>query len=94
VGSTAFVVILGISTVFVGLIIIILLCKLMSFFVKVTERAPQEPIQSKINSSPNPVSPAAPIQDKGALIAAVSAVVAEELGTSVSNIRIHSIKRV
>ena len=88
-----FVVALGIGTVFAGLIIIILLCKLMSFFVKLTEND-TTPVTT---SAPVPATvPAAnsPIADKQPLIAAISAVVAEELGTDISNIRIHSIKRV
>lgn len=89
--STAFVVLLGIGTVFAGLILIIILCKLMSLFVSFTENAQSSPapVTSNVVSS----QPAT-IPDKQPLIAAISAVVAEDLGTDISNIRIHSIKRV
>lgn len=86
--STPFVVMLGVGTVFVGLAMIIILCKLMSFFIGMLEKKAPEAA----------VAPAAPVNtaipDKQPLIAAISAVVAEELGTDISNIRIHSIKRV
>lgn len=90
--SNTFVVLLGMGTVFAGLIIIILLCKLMSFFIRATE--------NKTVATPSPVTaPAENIQsnneipNKQSLIAAVSAVAAEETGTDITNIRIHSIKR-
>lgn len=90
--ETLFVVALGLGTVFSGLIIIILLCKLMSFFVGLTEK--NQPVAAaQPQTSAAPVAPQ-PIQDKGAVIAAISAAVAEELGTDITNIRIHSIKRV
>ncbi len=87
--STPFVVLLGVGTVFVGLILIILLCKIMSFFVNITENK-----SSAITVEKAIAQPTAVIQDKPSVIAAISAVVAEELGTEISNIRIHSIKRV
>lgn len=89
--STLFVVILGVGTVFVGLTIIIFLCKLLSLFVKLTE-APSQPVPAA--TTPVVQQNNAPIQDKGAVVAAISAAVAEELGTDITNIRIHSIKRV
>lgn len=86
--SNAFVVCLGIGTVFFGLICIIFLTMLMSWvcrlFVK-TDKAPAN------NSASTPANQEIP--DRQKLIAAVSAVVAEELGTDVSAIRILSIKK-
>ncbi len=91
--STAFVVLLGLGTVFAGLIVIILLCKLMSFFVGMTEnKETQTPVP--VAAAPQNVSAPKEIPDKQSLIAAISAVVAEETGTDITNIRIHSIKRV
>lgn len=91
-GETAFVVVLGIGTVFVGLAIIILLCKLMSLLVNATE-AKQEAVPVAGVAPAADQAPAV-IQNKQEVLAAVSAVIAEELGTDISNIRIHSIKRV
>ncbi len=90
--STPFVVLLGMGTVFVGLILIIFLCKIMSFFVNITDKT-DNAVKSTPASAPTP-APNNTIENKGSLLAAVSAVVAEELGTDISNIRIHSIKRV
>lgn len=88
--STAFVVALGMGTVFAGLIVIIFLCKLMSFFVGITEKQTSEKAEPVVATAPVSTT----IPDKQPLLAAISAVVAEELGTDISNIRIHSIKRV
>ncbi len=93
--STPFVIVLGLGTVFTGLIVIILLCKLMSFFTALTEKPSDAP--APIKSAPATASStvaAALVADKKPIIAAISAVVAEELGTDISNIRIHSIKRI
>lgn len=90
--NTLFVVVLGLATVFIGLTIIIILCKIMSLLIGQTKQEAPQP------AAVQPVSPAvAPIgeiKNKRALIVAISAAVAEELGADVSNIRIHSIKRV
>lgn len=92
--SPAFVVILGLGTVFAGLIVIILLCSLMSFFVRLTENKDEQTDASVQPVAAAPVQNTTAIPDKPALIAAISAVVAEELGTDITNIRIHSIKRI
>jgi len=84
-----FVVIMGISTVFIGLICIIILCKIVGFFCRgkgnseVKAAAPAAPVKSD-----------APIQNRREVIAAVSAVLAEEMGCDVSAIRIHSFKKI
>ena len=78
--STAFVCIMGIGTVFLGLIALILLTKLMSFLCKVP--------------APNtlPAAPRGPGKVSPELVAAISAALAEELGTDITGIRILSIK--
>ena len=84
--SNLFVCLMGIGTVFVGLICIILLVSLMSFFCRKTE---------KIEAAAAPVAVRrVEIADKGALIAAVSAAIAEDMGEDISAIRITSIKKV
>ena len=87
-GSTNvwFVCAMGVGTVFIGLICLILLCKLMVLFRKPQEEAPATP-------TPAPVVAQQPIENKEELLAAISAAVAEELGTDVSGIRIISFKR-
>ena len=91
--STGLVVAMGVGTVFVGLICIIVICYVMGAIIKVFEgRKPA------VNESPAPqaaqAAAPAPIENKGELIAVVSAVIAEELGESVEAIRIKSIRKV
>ena len=89
--SNLFVILLGMGTVFVGLICIVFLCKLMSFLVgkmksdDVQEAAP----------APAPVqNTASPIANRQEIIAAACAVIAEDTGNDVKNIRVVSFKRV
>lgn len=84
--SNLFVCLMGVGTVFVGLICIILLVSLMSFFCRKTEK-------KEVAAAPVAV-PRVEIADKGALIAAVSAAIAEDMGEDISAIRITSIKKV
>ena len=81
-------VLLGIGTVFAGLVVIILLVMLLRLFAGNKEEAP----------AAKAAAPAAPVKTEIAnrqeFVAAVSAVLAEELGTDVSAIRIHSIKKI
>lgn len=91
--SNTFVVVLGVSVVFIGLISIIVLCKILGA------------ICSLSNKNETPVAAAAPvvaaaspasqlIENRQEIIAAVSAAVAEELGTDISAIRILSFKKI
>ena len=89
--SIGLVVLMGVGIVFIGLICLIMVCKITSFFCalgnkKATEEAPKA-------VAPAPVA-AEPIADRKQFIAAVSAVIAEELGTDVSAIRILSVKKI
>ncbi len=88
--NNGFVVLLGIGTVFFGLVCLIVICKLMGLFFAGTNNVASEPVKAA------PAAPAAveDIPDRQEMVAAISAVLAEELGTDVSAIRIHSIKRV
>ena len=81
------VVLLGLGTVFVGLISIVILCWLMGKIVSPAE---------KKKASPEPAAPApaaAGIPNRPELAAVISCVVAEELGADVSAIRILSLKK-
>ena len=80
------VVLLGFGTVFIGLVCIVLMIELMHAIVgkAVKNKAPAEE-----------AAPAAqPIENRQEIIAAVAAVLAEELGTDVSALRIHSFKKI
>lgn len=87
--NSAFVVVMGIGTVFFGLICIIFLSSIMSALLKDKKNA----------AAPAAAVAAAPaaeaaIPNRQAMIAAISAALAEELGTSVNGIRILSIKKI
>ncbi len=88
--SSALVVGLGIGTVFVGLIAIIVLCYIMSAVCKLFEKDNK----SEAVGKPAPALNNAPIANKQELVAASCAVIAEELGTDVKNIRVKSFKRI
>lgn len=88
--SSGLVVGLGIGTVFVGLIAIIVLCYIMSAVVKVFEKGKKAEDAPKTSKAANN----APIQNKQEIIAASCAVIAEELGTDVKNIKVTSFKRI
>ena len=85
--SIIFVCLMGIGTVFVGLICLIVLTMLMG---RILERAPQPAAVP----APVPAVSAAPDANREELVAAISAAIAEELGTDISGIRILSMKKV
>ena len=91
-----FVCVMGMGTVFIGLIFLILLCLAMGAIFKAVGK--KSPDASKTApapaATPAAVSANAPIQNKQEIVAGVCAVIAEELGTDVSNIRVVSFKRV
>lgn len=90
-----FVILMGLGVVFFGLICIILLCMLMSVIVRKIEGV--TPAEAPKTAPSAPTAPAAAVltpEKRRELIAAVSAVIAEELGTDVSAIRITSFRQV
>ena len=74
--SSVFVVLMGMGTVFFGLICLIVLTSIMG---RILGRE---------------AAPAAPEPNRQELVAAVSAAIAEELGTDITGIRILSMKKV
>ena len=85
--SNLFVCLMGLCTVFIGLICIIALVTVMSAVVRKTEKKAVTPAAS--------VSPApAASEITPELVAAVSAAIAEDLGSDVSAIRIVSMKKI
>ena len=89
--SNLFVIIMGLCTVFIGLICIIAICYAMSAVVRKLDAGKSAPA----SEAAAPAAPAAPaaIENRGELVAAIAAAIAEELGKDVSGIRILSIKR-
>ena len=89
--SSGFVVLMGIGTVFFGLICIIALSLAMSAICRSMGGA--APVVAA------PAAPAAPaartdaIPNRQAMIAAISAAIAEDMGTDISGIRILSVKK-
>lgn len=94
-----FVAVMGICTVLLGLTCIIFLCMAMSKICARFSGAPETaPAPAPaVQAAPQPAAapaPAAVIPNRGELVAAVSAALAEELGTDISRIRIHSLRPV
>ncbi len=88
--SNAFVVALGMGTVFVGLICIIIICKIVGAICMAADK--KKGIQPEKTDNTAVAAPAV-IENRQEIIAAVSAVVAEELGKDISAIRILSFKK-
>lgn len=81
--SNTFVCLMGLGTVFVGLLCIICLCEVMHFFCQLT-------LPKTVLPSSKPAT--TPIPNREQLLAAVTAALAEHLGTDVTGIRIHSFR--
>ena len=97
-----FVVALGIAVVFIGLICIVGIIKIMNLLTSGTvkvqvasaEAAPaQFAAPAPATAAAPAVVPAAPIENRQEIIAAVCAAVAEENGTDISAIRVISFKK-
>lgn len=84
--SHLFVCLMGMGTVFFGLICLVALSTLMSAVLRSAGKRP-----AAIPAAPVPAAPEAPAVTPE-LVAAVSAAIAEDLGTDVTGIRILSIK--
>ena len=86
--SDTFVVCMGIVTVFVGLILIIITCKIVSFFCKILIK-PETVKKPEIIRTDGEISP----KKREEIIAAVTAACAEDMGTDVSALRVVSFKK-
>lgn len=82
-----FVVCMGIGTVFVGLICIIIICKIMGLFFRGKTEKEADAVPKATAAAP------AVIENRQELIAAVTAAVAEEMGKDVSALRVVSFKK-
>ncbi len=82
---------IGIGTVFVGLICLIIMCKIIGLFSG--QKSNKQNEQTTVETSASAPALAKPIENRQEIIAAVSAVIAEELGTDISALRILSFKK-
>ena len=89
--SNELVIVLGIGIVFVGLISIIILCSITGLILR--DRKSAKKLDTAV-AQPSASAENYEIPNKQQFVAAVSAVIAEELGKDISAIRIHSIKKI
>ena len=82
---------LGLGMVFVGLMSLILICTLMGMLFRALTKSKKK--SEEAAPSAPAAAPVTEIPDRGAFVAAVSAALAEELGTDVAGLRILSIRR-
>ena len=92
--SSLFVLLLGMGTVFFGLVCLIFLTKIMSFFIRKTEK----PIAAKPVSAAPVAAAAVPagsisFGDRKLLDAIIAAAIATYDGTELQGLRIHSVKQ-
>lgn len=85
--SNLFVCLMGMGTVFAGLICLVFICYLVGF----AARDRKKPVAER--NAPAEADKATVTENREELVAAISAAVAEELGEDVSRIRILSLKR-
>ena len=88
--SIPFVILMGVGVVFIGLICIILLSMAMSAICRAMGDKTPAPVAAAPAAAP---AKAEAIPNRQAMIAAISAAIAEEEGTSLSAIRILSVKK-
>ena len=89
--STVQVVLMGLITVFVVLICLIVIIKILGLIMeKVAKKQPAPAVAPAAAAPAAAPAPAVSAQNNQQIVAAI----AEEMGTDVSHIRIHSIKRV
>jgi len=92
-----FVIVMGLGTVFIGLLCVVLLCKILGAVCSLSEgkttTVPQShaPVAAPVAQT-NATTPSA--TNRGEIIAAIGVAIAEEIGVDANAIRITSIKRV
>ena len=90
----AIVCLIGVAVVFFGLACIIGLVELMTLICnKLLEGGAKKPAKSQSTQAPAPVA-SAPVENRGEIVAAVCAAIAEEEGTDISAIRVVSFKKI
>ncbi len=88
--SMGFVCAMGMGTVFIGLVCIVILCVVFSAIINAGKNKVKQ--TEKVEMLPVNTAPAE-IPDRQKVLAAVCAVLAEELGTDVSALKVHSFKK-
>ena len=88
-----FVIAMGMGTVFVGLICIVLLCKILGAICSLIENK-QEPQAIQSKTAPAPAVQKSTFANRQEVIAAIGAAIAEECGVGIDAIRITSIKKI
>lgn len=83
------VVVMGVGIVFVGLLFIIAICKIMSLFFVGKKETEKNTTVVKSTVAQNAV-----IENRQEIIAAVTAVCAEEMGKDISALRVISFKKI
>ena len=89
--SNLFVVVMGVCIVFIGLVCIIGLVELMAFICGKFFK--EKPAVKDVPAAPAAPAVSGAIENRGELVAAVCAAVAEELGTDISALRVISFKK-
>jgi len=90
--SIPFVILMGVGIVFIGLICIILLSMAMSAICRAM--GDKTPAPAPAAAAPAaPAAQASAIPNRQAMIAAIAAAIAEDMGTDPSGIRILSVKK-
>lgn len=90
----AIVCLIGVAVVFFGLACIIGLVELMTLICnKLLEGGAKKPVKAQSTQAPAPVA-SAPVENRGEIVAAVCAAIAEEEGTDISAIRVVSFKKI
>ena len=83
------VIVVGIGVVFLGLVSIIIICKIMSAFCN-----PKNSNKAEVTNKEKPENSDKPIENRQEILAAVCAVIAEELGTDIEALKVHSFKKI
>ncbi len=91
--NNALVCLLGIGTVFFGLVCIVILCKIMSTIIQATEAKSATQTSQPSAQAVQTASASSEIQNRQEVLAAVSAAIAEMRGTDLSAIRVVSFKK-
>ncbi len=92
--SNTFVCIMGMGTVFIGLILIVLICKLISLATSGFSKSSGQSTAAAAVPAPKAVLPMPTGAEKSAILAGVCACIAEEIGTEAENIKVVSFKRI